>query len=258
MNKVYNIIAVAILISSCTNSQHKETTSFYREEKIDNNVYLGFNIDGKCIPFKKNISSSGDTEYNTNYLEYYNITFPENNKQYCYIQTPCNVPLKLSIYDLIKYNDVLLKKSIELHVSKFSNYPLDQQLFIMELMKINDAIITGEERQSRLEKILNHNIEFVNWKFILTEKKIEALLGCASWIDFSCEEIKFRYFIHNTVSEAFDHTLGDDSLAKRIKIEEQKYSSFEVGKQYSLSGVINEDKYGFGIALGNPISINLK
>jgi hypothetical protein len=251
------IFVAFLMISACTNSHKKEEISFYKEEQINKNLFLGYNTEGKSMPFTKIVSSPGDTIRKVNLKDYYKIYFPENNKLYCYIETSCSVPLKVSVYDLAKFNDSTLNKNIGNHVAKFSRYPSDQQIFIFELMKINDAIITSEERQKRMENILNHNRSFSNWKFTLTDKNIEALLGTASWVDFTCEDFKFRYSIHNTVSEAFDHTLGDEQHDAIVDSIENIYKSYQIGKEYTISGVIKEDKYGFGIALDNPISFEL-
>jgi hypothetical protein len=257
MFKDIQIIIAVLLISACGNSPKKAQIAFDREVQIDNELFFGYNTEGKCIPFTRTISRSRDTIQKINHKEYHKIDFSEDNKLYCYIETQCSVPMKISVFEVAKLNDQELNKKIITHTARFSNYPKDQQLFISELMKINDAIITREEKQKRMEIFFSHKRSFSDWKFTLIDKEIEALLGSASWVDFTCEDFKFRFFIHNTVSEAFDHTLGDESHDAKIHSIENKFKSYEIGKQYTLSGVINEDKYGFSIALKNPISFEI-
>ena len=252
------ILAVLLMMSACDSPPKKAQIAFDREVQIDKELFFGFNTEGKCIPFTRTITNSGDTIQKIVNKEYHKIDFPEDNKLYCYIETQCSVPMKISVFEVAKLNDQELNEKIITYTTRFSNYPKDQQLFISELMKINDAIITSEEKQKRMERFFSRKRSFSNWKFTLSEKELEALLGTASWLDFTCEDFNFRYSIHNTVSEAFDHTLGDESHDAKIRSIEKKYKSYEIGKQYTLSGVINEDKYGFGIALKNPISIEIR
>ena len=256
--RITKFLFALILVYSCAESSDKKEFTFSKEEQITKNLYLGFNNEGKCMPFTIEVLSSGDTTKKFKLNNFYQIDFPENNKLYCYIKTSCDVPLRLSVYDLVKYNDQRLKRSIKAHNSKFSKYPREQQVFLTNLWQINDAIITEEDRQKRMEQVFKRDRSFTNWKFTLQTKKIKALWGAASWLDFTFEDFQFRYYIRNSVTEAFDHKLGDETYYSQVEYLEKHYNTYKIGQQYSLSGTIKADTYGYGIALKNPISLDLK
>jgi hypothetical protein len=252
------LIFLSLLLFSCENFNDKNTEHiFSHDELIINNIYFGYNSEGKAMPFKISVDENNDTTRIYTFDKFYDIFFPENNKSICYINSNSTIPFKISIYDLIKNTDISLMEKIKDHELYFSKYPKEQQIFIYDLIQINDAIITSKQRQEKLQNILKHTKSIVNWKFILKEKKIDALFGISSWIDFMCEGYSFRYKIHSVVDDVFDQNMDDEMHLQRVDSEKNKYRNFEVGKFYTISGKLLKDEYGFGIALDNPISIQI-
>ena len=254
------LIFLFLILFACEINNESNEISFSRKELILNDIYLGYDAEGKAMPFKISIDKNNDTTKIFYFDNFYDISFPENNKSTCYINdvsVNSAIPFKISIYDLIKNTDVTLIKKMNDRKLFLSKYPKEQQIFIFDLIRANDAIITSEKRQKKLENILNDTKSINNWKFILKEKKIDALFGTSSWIDFLCEGFSFRYKIHSLVDDVFNQNMDDETHLQSINFEKNIYQNFETGKLYTISGEILKDEYGFGIALDNPISLQI-
>ena len=99
------LIFVILFVFSCKNATVQNNDYlFVNEELISNNIYLGYNSEGKVMPFKLSVDKSGDTIRTYPFKKYYYISFDGYDNQTCYLPSECIVPFKISIHDLIKNN----------------------------------------------------------------------------------------------------------------------------------------------------------
>ena len=135
-------------------------------------------------------------------------------------------------------------------------YPSDQLNYFSQLLDVNDNLYdTEEQRQDEILKIVKSSKNIDKWIFQLKAKELDGIIG--NWVDFEAFNTPFRYWVSNSVHEAYDMTLGDEDLEMRQNQIKSQFTGYAIGDLFKISGMIEGDEYGFGLALENPSNLRV-
>jgi len=251
----------SFLIFSCNNK--KESSEFDKlkkdivnESEISGGLYEGSNGQGLKILYSKSIDNEGDTTYNCKMDAFIDIKHPLNNPSISYISSNSPMKLRISTFELAKLSNDDLRKMKENHDTEMKKFPADQLTYFNQVLDVNDNLYnTEEERQDGILKVVKYSKNINNWIFQLMGKELDGILG--NWVDFEAFNTPFRYWVSNTVHEAYDMTLGDENLEMKQNQIKSQFAKYSISDWFKISGMIEGDEYGFGLALENPSNLRV-
>jgi hypothetical protein len=255
------LILLGTVIFSCNNQ--KETSEFDKlkknivaEKEISGGLYEASNAQGLKILYTKSISTEGDTTYDCKMDSFIDIKHPLNNPSISYISSNSPMKMRVSTFELAKLSNDDLRRMKENHDAEMKKFPSDQLEYFNQILDINDNLYnTEEERQDELLKLVKYSKNINDWIFQLKEKELDGIIG--NWVDFEAFNTPFRYWVSNTVHEAYDMTLGDENLELKQNQIISNFSNYVVNDWFKISGTIEGDEYGFGLALENPSKLQV-
>lgn len=258
---IFFLILASLLILSCNNK--KESSEFdklkkdiVKEIEISSGFYEASNAQGLKILYSKSIDNEGDTTYDCKMENFIDIKHPLNNPSISYISSNSPMKLRISTFELAKLSNENLKIMIERNNAEMKKYPSDQLNYFSQLLDVNDNLYdTEEQRQDEILKIVKSSKNIDKWIFQLKAKELDGIIG--NWVDFEAFNTPFRYWVSNSVHEAYDMTLGDEDLEMRQNQIKSQFTGYAIGDLFKISGMIEGDENGFGLALGNPSNLRV-